>query len=235
MPHGTTSARPGDLIKRLVPASIAVAEGPIPDPGEPLWPEEFASVKDAVPKRVREFAAGRAFARRALLSLDVPLGPLPAKPDRSPRWPPGFAGSITHSSDYCAAAVARMTDALAIGIDVEDWDRFDPSLAAQIFSPDEMRMHVPGTAPREMRCLGALIFSAKEALYKCLSAVATVRLSFRDCTIELEREAARFAMTVPAAAGIFATDRRIDGRFAFAGSLVGTAVILPPTPRSAAG
>jgi 4'-phosphopantetheinyl transferase EntD len=234
MPQNIASALPGDLIRRLMPAAIAVVEGPIPDPGDPLWPEESDSVKDAVPKRVREFAAGRAFARRALLSLDVPPSPLPAKPDRSPRWPPGFAGSITHVSDYCAVAVAGMVDALAIGIDVEDWERFDPTLVAQVFSPDEMRMHFPGTAPQELRRCGALIFSAKEALYKCLSAVAAVRLSFRNCTIELEREADRFAMTVPAAAGIFAADRRIVGRFAFAGSLVGTAVILPPALRSAA-
>ena len=130
-------------------------------------------------------------------------------------------------------AVAATADALAIGIDVEHWERFSPALAAQIFSPDEMRMQVFATAPQDLRRRGALIFSAKEALYKCLSTVAAVRLSFRDCTIELECEGDTFAMTVPAAAGIFASDRRIVGRFAFAGPLVGTAVILPPAPQSA--
>lgn len=228
-----TSALPGDLVKRLVPAAVAVVEGTLPDAAAPLWPEEAASVKYAVPSRVREFTAGRVFARHALQTLGVPPGPLPAKPDRSPLWPPGFVGSISHVSDYCAVAVARTTDALAIGIDVENMERFDPVLVAQVFSPCEMRIHVPGTEPRELRRRGALIFSAKEALYKCLSAVAAVRLSFRDCTIVLDHEAGTFAAIVPAKARVFTADRQIVGRFAFAGALVGTAVILPPAGRPA--
>lgn len=230
MAQNITSAHPGDIIRRLLPLAIGVVEGAIPDPPDPIWPEEFTCVKDAVPKRAREFAAGRAFARRALGILGVPPGPLPAKPDRSPLWPPGFAGSITHVSEYCAVAVARTTDARAIGIDIEKSERFDPIFVEQVFSPTEMRLYVPATTPRELRRLGALIFSAKEAIYKCLSAVAEVRLSFRDCTVRLEHEAGTFAMIVPSTARIFATDRRIAGRFAFAGSMVGTAVILPPAP-----
>ena len=233
VPPNITTAHPDAIIRRLLPTAIAVVEGAIPDPPDPIWPEESASVRNAVPKRAREFAAGRAFARRALGILGISPGPLPAKPDRSPLWPPGFVGSVTHASDYCAVAVARTTDVSAIGIDVEELERFDPIFVEQIFSPIEMRLHVPATTPRELRRLGALIFSAKEAIYKCLSTVAEVRLSFRDCTVQLEHEAGAFAMIVPATARIFAADQCIAGRFAFAGTLVGTAVILPPAPRYA--
>lgn len=223
-----TDPFPTDLIRSLLPTAAAVVEGPIPDAAESLWPEEATFVKNAVPKRFREYAAGRAFARRAMEMLDVPPASLPPKPNRSPQWPAGLIGSITHVANYCAAAVARTTDVSSIGIDVEDLQRIDPAFVSQVLSPTEMRLYGSGSTVEELKRLGALIFSAKEAIYKCLSVLAEVQLSFRDCTIELEHETGTFAMNVPPATRIFAADRRIVGHFAFAGSFIGTAISLTP-------
>ena len=118
-----------EVIANLLPPYVAVAEGVIADGQADLWPEEAAYVANAVEKRRREFACGRHFARRCFRALGRPDGPLPANPDRSPRWPDGLVGSITHTDTYCAAAVARADDIAGIGIDVED-DAFDDMAGA---------------------------------------------------------------------------------------------------------
>src|SRR5437763_335927 len=79
-----------------------------------LYPEERACIARAVPKRRAEFATGRVCARQALERLGVAVGPLLPHPDRSPAWPPGIVGSISHTDGYCAVAVAEATRALGI-------------------------------------------------------------------------------------------------------------------------
>ncbi|MXM68985.1 hypothetical protein GR925_37740 [Streptomyces sp. HUCO-GS316] len=70
----------------------------------------------AVDGRPREFATGRACARRALEALGVAEpGPVLREPGGAPWWPPGVRGSITHCPGYRAAAVADADDALALG------------------------------------------------------------------------------------------------------------------------
>ena len=105
------------LIAGLLPNHVAVAEGLIADWQPDLWPEETAYVANAVEKRRREFACGRHFVRSCLRALGRPDEPLPVRADRSPRWPDGLVGSITHTDTYCAAAVARADDVDSIGIE----------------------------------------------------------------------------------------------------------------------
>ncbi|MEO9111197.1 MAG: hypothetical protein ABI387_00960, partial [Lacunisphaera sp.] len=90
------------------------------DPSVTLPPIPLAGVERAVEKRQREFAAGRLAAKVALEKLDavageVALAPgatitataIPIGADRSPTWPPGIAGSITHTAEVAACVVAR--------------------------------------------------------------------------------------------------------------------------------
>ncbi len=64
----------------------------------------------AVPRRLSEFVAGRRCAARALEpSLArgaTDIGMIGRRPDRSPIWPAGSVGSITHTGCYAAAAVS---------------------------------------------------------------------------------------------------------------------------------
>lgn len=214
------------MIRRLLPAEIAVVEGPFADPAEPLAPEEAAAIARAVPARYREFSAGRAFARAALARLGAPPGPLPVGANRAPIWPSGFVGSITHAAGYAAVAIGRTSALLAVGIDIEDSGRFNSALVERIFSPAELSRHLPTASPRELRRVGAATFSAKEAVYKALSTLGEVRLAFADCTIALDEDAGSFSVKLPAGRSVPEFDGVMAGRFAWVGDLVGTAVTI---------
>src|SRR4051812_2128234 len=84
-------------IADLLPAGVASYEVQDATVPEPLFSEELEVVSRAVAKRKREFALGRMCAHRALSALGVPACGLPMAADRSPVWPSGIVGSITHS------------------------------------------------------------------------------------------------------------------------------------------
>ena len=223
--------RDGGPVGRLLPNSVTVVEGPVTAGTDGLWPEEVGHVVNAVPKRRQEFATGRRYAHRALKILDVPLGALLASRDRSPLWPPGVTGSITHTDRYCAVAIARTTEVAAIGIDVEDVTRFNLDLLSHVLSPREITANLAGFGPDRRQQHGAAMFSAKEALYRFLRGVTTVQLTFRDCEIAFDQGSDHFQVELLAEAGPFASGHRFTGRYTFAGDLVATAIILPrPAP-----
>jgi 4'-phosphopantetheinyl transferase EntD len=83
-------------LRKLVPADVAVIEtcGQDGEPS-PLYPEEAVHVERAVEKRRRDFALGRACARRALAVLDDrPPTAILVGEERAPVWPEGIVGSI---------------------------------------------------------------------------------------------------------------------------------------------
>jgi phosphopantetheine--protein transferase-like protein len=229
---GVTPARSGEtFVAGLLPDTATVVEGPMTTEIGALWPEEAASLIDAAPKRRREFAVGRWFARRALDLVGAPPGPLLAGPDRAPLWPAGITGSITHTNQYCAVAVARTTELAAIGIDVEDVTRFNLDVLRYVLTPRELAIVLAGDDAQRQRQGGAM-FSVKEALYKCLSAIAPVELAFDDVAVELGCDGRRFEVELLKPAGRFAAGHRLVGRSAFAGNLVATAIVLPAHARA---
>ena len=127
-----------------------------------------------------EFAAGRACARAALASLGAePIG-IPMQADRSPAWPRGFVGAISHSSGYCVAAVGSSSRFLGIGIDAEAIGAVERDVWDVVFVPREIRLLE--TLPLERQRLAAtIVFSAKESFYKCRS--TTQHLDFTDVEI----------------------------------------------------
>ncbi|SHL43804.1 4'-phosphopantetheinyl transferase family protein [Actinacidiphila paucisporea] len=134
----------------------------------PLYPEEEPVVARAVAKRRREYAAGRACAREALARLGVPAGPILRDAHRgAPHWPDGVVGSITHCDGYRAAAVARSTDILALGIDAEPHDRLPAGVLDSIVATDAERAALAALAESDPRIhWDRLFFSAKETVYK---------------------------------------------------------------------
>ncbi|MEM7675131.1 MAG: hypothetical protein AAF449_03910, partial [Myxococcota bacterium] len=105
----------------------------------PMEPEEAVTVAKAVPHRVAEFATGRALARRLLGELGFAPGPLVARKDRSPDWPTGAIGSITHTKHIAIVAAARGGPNDALGIDVEPRESLNPELNSLICTPYEVR------------------------------------------------------------------------------------------------
>lgn len=147
----------------------------------PLFAEEEAYIRKAVPTRRSEYAAGRAAARMALARLGGTLDPIVANPDRSPRWPTSFCGSITHCAGFCSAVVARSKDASGVGFDAEVADPLSADLHHLVCRPNELEhfRSLPGIGVDWPK----LAFSAKEAFYKCYYPVTRSFLGFREVSV----------------------------------------------------
>jgi 4'-phosphopantetheinyl transferase EntD len=150
-----------------------------------LLPEEQVSLLRAVPKRIQEFAAGRACARAALSQLGYGVVALPAGTDRAPRWPAGATGSITHTDGFCAAVVAATAQIRALGLDTEPQDSVKPHLWRRICSPEELAILKTQDATDAV-VAATLIFSAKEAFYKCQHTLTGQWLGFTDISVSIE-------------------------------------------------
>jgi enterobactin synthetase component D len=76
-------------------------------------------VARSVRKRQADFYFGRVAARLALTRLDGHAPDVPIGTSGEPQWPATRVGSITHSRDLAAAAVAPRAQVGALGIDIE--------------------------------------------------------------------------------------------------------------------
>jgi 4'-phosphopantetheinyl transferase EntD len=175
-------ATPSAAIRGLFPEGVAAAELRIPGDPALLFPEESASVANAVPQRVQEFAAGRLCARRALVEFGIADFPLRSGPDRVPLWPESMVGSITHTAGFCSAVVAERCRFAALGLDAEVVGTLKRELWPRICVPAEMAWieSLPACA---QAAAAMLIFSAKEACYKCRYFATQERLDFSDLRV----------------------------------------------------
>jgi len=101
---------PADLsptLSRLFLPGVVAADLRGPGDVKLLMPEEARYLGRAVPKRVREFAAGRLCARRALAEFGIVDFAVEVADDRQPVWPASMVGSITHTAGFCAAVAAE--------------------------------------------------------------------------------------------------------------------------------
>jgi 4'-phosphopantetheinyl transferase EntD len=167
----------------LFPAGVIAAEMREPGDASLLYPDEAVAVRRAVAKRVREFAAGRACARRALAELGIRDFALRAAHDRQPLWPPSVVGSITHTTGLCAAVVANRDRLAALGIDCEVVGNAGQELWESICGPAETAWR--RSLPAEQQAAAVtLLFSAKEAFYKCQFPLTGEWLDFHDLRVE---------------------------------------------------
>lgn len=154
---------------------------------------ELRHVARAVPKRRAEFLTVRDCARVALAELGGPVGELVPNPDRSPRWPAGFVGSLSHSSELCAAVVARTRDAASLGLDLELDGPLDEALHATVCTRAERRRLE--ALPRVRAGLVAKrLFSAKEAFYKCQYPLTGTFLTCAQVELALDVAAGTFVV-----------------------------------------
>ncbi len=189
-----------------------------------------AELTRAVPKRRLEFMAGRTCARDALAQLtgrpvteSIAVGP-----HRSPVWPAGIVGAITHAEGFAAAAVALVTDALGLGIDSE---AVLPAEAVEAVAEQALvqgELEALDRSGLEPIALLTLVFSAKESLFKCLFPRVGRYFDFKDATVDaVDLAAGRFTtkLLVPLSGGLPA-ETRLEGTFAIADRLVHTGIWL---------
>jgi enterobactin synthetase component D len=129
--------------------------------------EERVLMARAVPKRRREFAAGRRCAHAALAAVGALPGAIGRGPLGEPLWPAGYSGSITHGNRFAAAVAAPARNGPSYGIDLVDEvdDVAFAEAAPAILTDREARS--AGTRPGAHQVARA--FSAKEAVIKLLS------------------------------------------------------------------
>jgi 4'-phosphopantetheinyl transferase EntD len=218
----------------LLPPGVTVAVTGV-DGGDEheLLAGEADAARSMVPRRRREFAAGRACARKALASLGLPAVALPVAPDRSATWPPGVCGSITHAGAWAAAAAARQELLAGIGIDLEDCAPLEADLVARLCRPEELVNAPPGLPagiwPR-------MVFSAKESVYKCVRARVGRFIDFDEVGVGATADrtsgsgdpTGRLSFAPAGPATDLAIVGRLAGRYAVAGGLIVTAAWLAP-------
>ena len=111
-------------------------------------------------------------------------GPVGQADDRSPIWPDGFTGSISHSKNWVWASVAKSDQVLSLGIDTEaivdaatrsqTWE--------QVATIDELR--TLEALDLDPKVEFTVLFSAKEAFYKCWYPITKQYLDFKDVIVE---------------------------------------------------
>jgi 4'-phosphopantetheinyl transferase EntD len=155
-------------------------------PGDPasLLPAEAQHLGRAVAARRQEFAAGRLCARRILLEFGILDFALKAAEDRQPIWPETVVGSITHTVALCAAVAAKRTLLRAVGIDCEVVGGVKADLWRSICLPQEI-LWLHSLPESEQAAAATLIFSAKEAFYKCQYPLVREWLNFHDANIQV--------------------------------------------------
>ena len=142
-------------------------------------PEELAALRaGAHPQRTRDFALGRIAAHRSMAAIGAPVAPVLAHADRSPIWPAGLVGSITHAGGLAAAAVARASDCEGLGVDIERLGRPRWQELVRRIADEHERDWI---ADDEARFIA--VFSAKESVYKAFRPLAGRTFGFGAVTL----------------------------------------------------
>jgi 4'-phosphopantetheinyl transferase EntD len=183
----------GFSLQSLFACEVAVALAIPALVDECLYPEERETIACASPRRRAEFGTARVCARRALAELDFAPCSLAPYADRSPRWPLGAVGSISHSEGICAVAVTRSSRASGLGLDVERDSALAPDLEALICTPAERRW-LDRCPYRQRGRMAKLVFSAKEAFYKCQHPTNGGFLGFLEVDLRIDPDAGTFSV-----------------------------------------
>lgn len=215
------------MIEVVLPRLVAAADAYGDEADASPFAEERRIVERAVETRRREFATGRACARRALGVFGVAPAPIGRTASGAPCWPAGFAGSITHCSGYRAAAVAPVALVAAIGIDAEPNEPLPDGVLDKVASAAEVQ-HLPrgGTT-----CWARLLFSAKECVYKVWHPLQGTWLGFEDAAVTIDAARGTFTVRVEPQDGTEppARLRTLEGRFHVEDRLLITAIALLAT------
>ncbi len=127
-----------------------------------------ASLNRAVPKRQAEFLAGRLLAQAALQLLRQPTTSIAIGRHRSPVWPRGLSGSISHTEGRCISVLVLDENA-KVGVDIEKIAS-GGSLEAILERTLETveRDLIADQNVFDVNLLASIAFSAKETLFKAL-------------------------------------------------------------------
>jgi 4'-phosphopantetheinyl transferase EntD len=219
-----TSLDPKAPLRALLPLTVATHEHWGGALDLELTRDEMNAVERSVDSRRREFATGRYCARAALRHFGVTEVSIVANPDRTPAWPDGFVGSITHTQGYCGAAVAPAALWVSIGVDAERDDALDRELWPDICLPEELAW-LDAQSVGSRVAMATIFFCAKEAFYKCQYPISRRWLDFHSISVEIKNQSFVVSFRTPLDIDGFRSPLR--GRFVQRGGIVVTAIAVP--------
>jgi enterobactin synthetase component D len=191
-------------------------------------------MEKVVPKRQLEYLIGRYAATLACRDAgavgDVEIA---MSSDRSPIWPLGLVGSITHADGFVSAAVADSKAIRSLGIDSEKimTAKTLSSIGKMVASESERAIgRLIELSESEMI---TLLFSAKESIYKSLYPMVNCFFDFDDVEIyRIDGHKKHFFFRLNRdLSSEFCVGFCGTGRFVFEKEYVHTAVEVPPTSR----
>lgn len=211
-------------IARILPFYVSEYENPIIEPVNTLHIEERALTQThrMSPNRKLEFTRGRVCARNAMAALGTVDAPVLIAASGGPEWPKGLIGSITHCTDYCAAAVARTANVQAIGIDAELWPQFPIEITDHIATSNETQCFDESTPLELTSCI---LFSAKESIYKALNPMIMEFFSFLDVSINVSESEEKFNISSSSVIALEPYIGKDLGRYTMSGGLVLTSYL----------
>jgi 4'-phosphopantetheinyl transferase EntD len=214
-------------IAELFPDYVRLSCMRVQNAAPDVFDAERPLIEKAVEKRRREFSAGRSCARQALREFGFADSPIMHDENGAPLWPQGIVGSITHCGTYAAAAAARGSRLHGLGIDMETVSRVSPAIKGKILTAAEEHCLRQQPDPAAQQRLLALVFSAKEAIYKCLHPLLQCRIGFADACIECVpgQNTLNIAMCARIKSA-FPVVERMQGRYCYFDDTVCTAVWL---------
>ncbi|TQV87405.1 4'-phosphopantetheinyl transferase family protein [Aliikangiella coralliicola] len=156
-----------------------------------------SALNKAVVKRQAEFLAGRYAAATALGKLGINATHIPIGNHRSPVWPKGVNGSITHTNNTALSVVGLSQYITFLGVDREDWIK--PDTVEQV-----KEIVIKGSEEKRLRQNSidfnkalTLTFSAKECLFKALYPNTGFYFDFTAAEItQISPESKRFELTL---------------------------------------
>lgn len=139
------------------------------------------SLTSSVIKRRAEYLAGRV-AAQTLLIKEGNNKKVALNHDRSPQWPAGWHGSISHTEKYATAVIAPQSTGFNLGIDTENLIPKTLESTANVFTTEtEQQFLVNSGIDYHLALL--ITFSAKESLYKALYPVVKLFFGFESAII----------------------------------------------------
>jgi len=155
-----------------------------------------------------------------------------------PQWPMGLIGSISHKEGHVIAAISSTSHYRSIGVDMEGSKRVRPHLKGKICTDRDEDVLVRLAADDRYGVQGglAVIFSIKEALFKCLYPLGREMFWFEDAvleTIDLAAGRATCRLNREVAPG-FGTKATLEAHFSIfahaADNYVVSALVVPHFP-----
>ena len=188
-----SSGLSAELVRRFLRRPVGVGVRRVSESVDGLPPleaeEEEALGPRAIERRRIFFTLGRAAARDAMADLGLERAAIGRGDGGEPRWPEGVVGAISHAGDLAIAVVGLRSDFVGQGIDVEELSRGPSSRAARLICrPSEMAWADPESGTERL----AMLFSAKEAIFKALYPIEQVWLGFSDAELTWQADRCAF-------------------------------------------